>query len=102
MTTFNDGPAQGQTLLLKYSPHFLRVTELNGKWDALDEPKDQPLPEEKLHCYVHANHKGHAFLDGPNVSGCYPVCDYDYYPLSPTDEEMRDNAKWAQWCKENA
>lgn len=101
MTKFNDGPANGQVLMLKYSPHFLRVTEKGGKFDALDHPADTPEPEETIHCYVFATQKGHAFIDGPKISGCYPVCDYDYYALQPSDEEMRSNERWAAWCKEN-
>lgn len=47
MTTFIDGPAKGQTLMLRRNPVYLIVTEENGKFDALDQLEDAPKPTEK-------------------------------------------------------
>jgi hypothetical protein len=62
MTTFLDGPAKGQCLSLRRSPELLRVVELNGKWDALDQPEDEPKPGEKVHIYRLVEHLGSAML----------------------------------------
>jgi len=51
MTTFEDGPAKGQHLSLQRAPKFLRVVEDGGKWDALDQPTDEPRPGETLYAY---------------------------------------------------
>ena len=51
MTTFVDGPAKGQRLRLKRAARFLRVTEANGEWDALDQLTDHPRTDEKLWAY---------------------------------------------------
>ena len=37
MTTFQDGPAKGMTLMLKRTPVYLRVVCSLGKVDALDQ-----------------------------------------------------------------
>jgi len=52
MTTFKDGPAKGQTLMLRRAQMFLRVVQdPKGTWDALDQPDDTPKPEERLYAY---------------------------------------------------
>jgi hypothetical protein len=53
MTTFEDGPAKGQTLMLQRAPLFLRVViDPSGKVDALDQLTDKPASNEKIFAYV--------------------------------------------------
>ncbi len=66
MTSFLDGPAAGQRLMLKRAPRFIRVVTHGGKFDALDQLGDVPLPSEAIHVYeitgkpggVHLNTRG--------------------------------------------
>lgn len=99
MTKFQDGPAKGSTLMLKRTPIFLRVTEVLGVFDALNELDDVPRPEEKLYCYKFAVHRGNAHINaGRGRSGFYPMVDYAICDRQPTDAQMRDNKSWAAWC----
>lgn len=117
MTRFLDGPAAGQTLMIKRSPIFLRVTRrkapLRGDgfsivFDALDAPDDTPAPDEELLCYRATSDKPsgnvHLRLSGKakQASGFYPIGEYALYPEQPADEVMRDNARWREWCKQQA
>jgi len=81
MTTFLDGPAKGQRLMLKHSPKNLRVVEKGGKWDALDLPSDVPSPGETVHHYRLRTIKGTAHVNaGPGRSGFYPIAEYKHLP----------------------
>lgn len=102
MTRFQDGPAAGQTLMLKRAPIFLRVTECKSKWDALDQPGDGPRLDEKLYAYTLVAKPGAAFIDGPKIRGCYPISDYRYFVPQPMDDLMRDNDLWQYWCEHQA
>lgn len=99
MTTFKDGPAQGQTLMLITTPIFLRVTEQNGKWDALNIKGDKALPAEKLHAYLLVEHRGSAFVDGKRCRGRFPLVTYAYIEAQPGDHIMRDNEAWVRWVQ---
>ena len=107
MTTFDDGPAKGRTLMLTRTPWMLRVTERvlpeSGThiWDALNELKDRPAPDENLYAYILTGHYGHAFVDGQKFRGCVEICSYHIAPVQPEDAVMRDNVKWALWCAAN-
>lgn len=101
MTQFIDGPANGQNLMLRNARRFLRVTEFNGKWDALDQPQDRPEPHEKLYAYQ---------VDGPvsmfhirsgkkGASGFYAMANYKICTDQPGDPVMRDQALWEEWCE---
>lgn len=98
MTRFLDGPAKGQTLMLKRAPVFLRVTNHGDRWDALDQLNDAPLPEERIFAYratgpaggVHINRYG-------GKGGFYAACEYELCPAQPTDAEARDVGDWASW-----
>lgn len=100
MTTFSDGPAKGQTLMLKRSPLLLRVVQSfnTGQFDALDAPNDTPAENERIFAYhmvefrgmVHVNRRG-------GGSGFYGMATYALIPDQPTDEIMRDNEKWKAW-----
>lgn len=103
MTSFLDGPAKGKRLMLKRIPRFLRVTESEGKWDALNEEGDTPRPDEKLHAYEFAIHHGNCHVNaGRGRGGFYAIVDYRHITVQPTDAEMRDNGRWGVWCERKA
>lgn len=82
MTTFIDGPAAGQHLMLKNAPQTLRVVrdKVTGKWDALDAPGDTPRESEDVFEYERAELTGGAFVDYGGkkkaASGFYPIASY--------------------------
>lgn len=105
MTTFVDGPAKGRTLMLKRSPKYLRVTEAAGKqeFDALDQVNDKPEITEHLYAYVVSKTLGTAHLKmggkSKSASGFYPIVEYSFLPVQPTDAIMRSNERWQEWCE---
>lgn len=98
MTTFEDGPAKGQTLMLHRLVRFLRVTKDKGKWDALDLINDEPMDSEKLYAYELRDHKGSIHT---NPGGFFPVASYKFCVVQPTDTEMRKESTWHDWCYKN-
>lgn len=104
MTKFEDGPAKGQTLMLKRAPIFLRVTDCGGKFDALDQLDDSPRKDEKLHAYIIILEKSrgscHIRRSGGG-GGFYPIAEYRLVVKQPGDTVMRDNDRWTEWCKKN-
>lgn len=103
MTTFQDGPASGQCLMLKRAARFLRVVESPGQWDGLDQLEDSPKPNEKIYAYEITCRPGSVHIKaGRGRSGFYPRAHYKFVPDQPEDEVMRDNDKWARWCESRA
>ncbi len=112
MTTFEDGPAKGQTLMLHRATIFLRVVvddKASGMlWDALDQPDDVPKATEKLYAYQCTGVRGSAFVDGrdPKTGKRFgnrvPITSYKLVKPQPTDAEMRSTFGWQKWCKEEA
>src|SRR5574340_877689 len=103
MTRFLDGPAAGQTLMLRSAPGLLRVTfcvdEKNKeKWDALDQREDTPRRNERVFAYEREGAAGAAFIDGPGMHGVYAVASYRAVLNPPEDSVMRDNITWRKWC----
>lgn len=101
MTTFDDGPAKGKHLNLRRAVHFLRVVKApNGDIDALDQLGDTARPEETIYayeiseapswCHIRSGKKG--------ASGFYAIARYHLFKDQPTDEVMRDNNAWSDWC----
>lgn len=100
MTRFIDGPAKGVTLMLHRSPVYLRVVRSkDGKWDALDQLYDQPAEDEDVFVYVLTKPPGHAFIDGPKISGVWPIAEYKTLSDKPAASEFRQNKSWALWCE---
>lgn len=108
MTTFEDGPAAGQTLMLRRSPLFLRVvTDPTNKnrIDALDQIDDNPGEFENPTAYVRVGKPIFAFVDfagkAKSLSGAWPIAKYVVLPESdqPPEEVLRDSARWQRWCK---
>ncbi|RJP48772.1 MAG: hypothetical protein C4586_08655 [Anaerolineaceae bacterium] len=101
MTHFEDGPAKGETLMLKRSPIFLRVVEVNGQWDALDQLDDEPAPHEKIYAYERIGEPGMVHINAGRKgnSGWYPMAAYRFITDQPTDSAMLDSEAWRQWCR---
>lgn len=102
MTTFQDGPAAGQTLQLQRAPIYLRVTEEGGTFDALDQLHDEPKPTERLYCYVLAEVPGHCHvLRSPrHLSGWQTIAKYRFVDPQPTDDQMRATPAWRDWTNQ--
>lgn len=101
MTTFQDGPAHGKTLMLKRSPKFLRVVEAAGKqeFDALDQPEDTPAITENIYAYVLDKNLGSCHINrGRGCGGFYPICEYRFVEKQPPEASMRDGKAWEDWC----
>lgn len=108
MTTFLDGLAKGQTLMLRSAPFFLRVTRDDNlnTWDALDQREDQPGPHESIFLYYLYRGPFYAHIritgkkrgeGGVYRGGHYKSLD----PITLPDDVVRDGAKWAAWCERN-
>lgn len=82
MTTFLDGPAKGQKLLLRNSPNVLTVVVgQDGKWDALDMPGDAPRLTEVAHRYRLVERSGTAHVNfGRGRGGFFAIASYRYEP----------------------
>ena len=107
MTRFNKGPADGKMLELLRMPMplFLRVTKTaDGTIDALDKLDDAPAKDEELFVYVKSESQGTVHLDGRDKHGkrfgkWMECCTYTLHERQPDDSTMRDQEKWAAWCK---
>lgn len=106
MTKFTDGPAAGKVLALRRAPFFLRVVQsiTHGEVDALDQLDDQPRPSESIYVYRQTKNEGGAFICSRGTkakraaSGYFPLVQYSLNGEQPSDEVLRDNAKWQEWC----
>lgn len=98
MTTFLDGPAMGQNLMLKRAPSFLRVVVcINGKdIDALDIPEDEAKDDEEIYVYILDQEPGKCHVyKRPTGSGWYVIAQYKLCPEQPLS--VRDNNVWHEW-----
>lgn len=105
MTTFEDGPAIGKTLMLRRAPLFLRVVvnENTGEVDALDQPDDSPRLDEVLYAYVltEAPHWAH-FRAAKGRGGFFNGGKYKLVQPQPSMEKMAGKTLWARWCEREA
>ena len=105
MTTFTNGPAAGQTLMLQQAPLFLRVvcdsTGLLPKWDALDHPYDKPEPRETLTAYRRVGDPTWMHVKAQKRSGVFHGGKYELLDPQPDEAVMRDNRQWATWVEEH-
>lgn len=99
MTTFIDGPAKGQTLLLKNAPTYMRVVQnAAGKWDALDAPGDTPAVDETCHAYFRHEFRGSCHINrGGGRGGFYAMADYRILGTQPAQEVMKSQKGWEDW-----
>jgi hypothetical protein len=100
MTTFTDGPAKGQCLMLKRAVKFLRVAKApNGKFHALVQLYDEPAPREELFAYT-ANERPRVchINAGRGRGGFFPLISYRLCADQPSQEIMRCPLDWGDWC----
>lgn len=103
MTTFEDGPAKGKTLMLHRAAMFLRVVESKGEIDALDQLTDKANPKEKIYAYKIIGDAGFCHIRASGGrGGFYPIAKYRLYSQQPSDADMRDNEAWTKWVMEKA
>lgn len=106
MTKTHDGPAAGQTFLIRRAPWLLRVVQApDGKWDALDQIDDHPHPGERIWVYRIQGEAGIAHIDRTNPrtgrrEGIWAAfADYYLHSEQPPDEIARANPLWQQWAQ---
>lgn len=98
MTTFLDGPAAGQTLMLRRAPMFLRVTAAHGAFDALDQLEDKPRPEEYVYVYKITGNPGRVHINrGKQGSGWYTMAEYKIVPVQPGQDVLKHADNWHNW-----
>lgn len=103
MTTFEDGPAKGQTLMLQRAPRFLRVTQHGATFDALDLMGDVPKPEEKLFVYEIVGEPGRIHINrSGGRGGFFSTGHYRFVSPQPADADMRNFEAWCRWCHRQA
>lgn len=96
---FLDGPAKDQSLELRRTPRFLRVTRAPDlKLDALDQLEDEPRAYETLMAYEIAGKPMRGFIDGAKYRGPFVVASYRLVEPQPEDAEMRTIERWHAWC----
>ena len=109
MTSFVDGPARGQKLILRHAPLYLRVVCSGGGacevWDALDLLSDEPAENEKIFAYrsVGGVIRGHlqTMKKGGGRGGIwFEGSSYVLVEPQPTDKAMRDSDAWREWCQQ--
>lgn len=110
MTSFQDGPAAGASLMLKRAPFFLRVTvgpgadqtEHFSKIDALDQLDDEPAAAEQLFCYrLTAKPTSCHIRASKGRGGFFAIGNYVLVDPQPTDACMRDYTQWQAWVDAN-
>lgn len=94
----------GPTLSVARAPLFLRFVYRCGDWktlDSLDQLDDTPDADETI---VVAKYKsgGSMHIDrivkNCRVGEWRQYANYEFYEPQPADAEVRDNAKWREWC----
>ncbi len=107
MTTFLDGPAKGQSLMLQRAPHFLRVvydsSVTGGKWDALDQLDDRPKAEETVLVYAMEGEPTwmHVRRDRKHGgSGIFRGSTYRFVDPQPSQDVLCSTSLWRAWVAE--
>lgn len=101
MTTFRGGPAEGQILMLRRSPRFLRVVrDKANEFDALDQLGDSAATDEEISVYEKCAPATliHVKSGKQGASGWYRSAAYQLVTPQPTDAQVRDNTAWRRWA----
>jgi len=105
MVEFIDGPAVGKFLDLKRAPAFIRLTEDNGKFGALDQIGDEPKASENITVYILTSpvQRYHLKRSGKykGQSGWKIRARYKQHSEQPEDGILRDNEQWQSWATDN-
>lgn len=103
MTTFHDGPAQGQTLMLRRAVCYLRVVvSRDGHWDALDQPDDTVGADETVYAYLIIMNPRPSMIHiraAKGRGGFFTIAKYRFCLDQPSQEVMRDEQRWGEWCR---
>lgn len=105
MTTFTDGPAAGQVLLLGRAPLFLRVVcDKEGRWDALDRHNDKPEAGEEGYAYRRVGKAGVIHIDfgRPRRALWLATATYELVQPQPPAATMQGTELWRAWCTDQA
>src|SRR5207253_760428 len=96
---FLDGPASGQSLLLRRAPLYVRVVRTAaGKWDALDQLGDEPAFCEAVFAYRRTGRPGWVHICGGKARGRFQTGDYRFVLAQPDEDTLRDQSRWRQWA----
>ncbi len=104
MFRFLDGPAAGQELACRSGKILMRaVVNRRGVWDALDQPEDEPRPDEIVYVYVAVPGTSTAVCirAAKGMGGFYQGADYRILVPQPEPDHVRTRAKWLAWCETN-
>lgn len=99
-----DGPAKGVQLSLRTCPTYLRLVRnrRTGKWDALDQPNDEPGASEVVYAYrMVSGTWSQMFIDyrdGAGRDGRYETGDYKWLGVVP-QRAMKTRQRWIAWAK---
>lgn len=87
---------------LRQCPPLLRVVvDENGGIDALDEPRDEPGPDEKVYVYRRDGETVQCVACDPEEGGFqrFTVVDYVPHIEQPPDHVLRNADAWAEWAR---
>lgn len=105
---FVDGPAAGIQIPLRRRPILLRIVHSPAAgWDGLDQLDDSPAPEERVFLYWRKQEGQWCHVDGRDAKTGKRfgrtewIVDFFHVSDGPTEEILRDNGKYRDWCEEN-
>lgn len=97
MSRFLDGPAEGQSLLLRRAPKLLRVVRSDaGDLDALDQLADTPKVDETITVYERVTAPSTVHIK--MRCGWYQIAEYRQTSRQPDDATARSTAAWRAWA----
>lgn len=100
MTRFLDGPAKGQTLMLRRAPVFLRAVQGPSGWDALDQLDDTPAANERIVVYRLIGEPTWMHVRMTKGGGIFRGGTYRVVDPQPPEDVLRQTAAWRAWAHE--
>lgn len=102
MSSFHDGPADGQILFHKHAPLVLRVVRStrSGKFDVCDQLVDKPASDEDVFLYVCCTGIARVHIKAAkrSESGFYEHGTYVFW--KDGTPACRHNETWVKWVDE--
>lgn len=100
MTVFIDGPAADVVLYLRHAPDLLRVVHSEKRgWDGLDEAGDRPHSDETITLYARQGAASYMHVRRRGGGGIYRSGRYVLVQPQPSEETLRDAAKWRAYLE---